>query len=196
MRLVEETTVPAADLPIGPFRDHLRLGTGFADDAAQDTLLENLLRAAIAAIETRVGKAIYRRIFLWQVTAWRGLRAEELPLAPVSHLLDLTVIEADGTATPVEATRYLLERDPHRPALAARGFALPGIPVGGAAEVRFEAGYAPDWAGVPNDLKQAVFTLAAEYHEHRHGAGVEGIPPRVEQLLQPYRAIRLFGRRS
>ena len=48
--LVEQTTAPAAALPVADFRDHLRLGTGFADEGAEDSLLETFLRAAIAAV--------------------------------------------------------------------------------------------------------------------------------------------------
>ena len=54
--LVEETTVPAAALPIAAFKDHLRLGTGFSEDTIQDSVLEGFLRAAVAAIEARTGK--------------------------------------------------------------------------------------------------------------------------------------------
>ncbi|NHX27193.1 hypothetical protein HA397_24790, partial [Escherichia coli] len=46
MMLIEQTTVPANALPVAQLRDHLRLGTGFADDGAENALLEALLRAA------------------------------------------------------------------------------------------------------------------------------------------------------
>lgn len=50
MMLSEVTAVPLAALPVAEFKDHLRLGTGFADDGAQDALVEGYLRAAIAAV--------------------------------------------------------------------------------------------------------------------------------------------------
>ncbi|MGB8623245.1 MAG: hypothetical protein WCD16_10540, partial [Paracoccaceae bacterium] len=65
MMLIEQTAVPAAALPVSQFRDHLRLGTGFADDGAQDALLEATLRAAMAALEGRTGKVLLSRPFLW-----------------------------------------------------------------------------------------------------------------------------------
>ncbi len=196
MILVEETPVPVSALPIAAFREHLRLGTGFPDDTAQDTLLENMLRSALSTIETRIGKAILRRRFIWQLTAWRGLRQEELPTAPVTAILEVEVIEPDGTVTLLKPDRYVLVQDAHRPAISARGLSLPTVPVGGRLEIRFEAGFAPDWPAVPNDLKQAVFILAADYYETRGGAGSSGIPARVAELLAPYRPLRLFGRRT
>ena len=196
MIMVEQTPVPAAALPIEAFRDHLRLGTGFPDDGVQDQLLETFLRSALSAVEQRTAKAVLRRSFLWQLTAWRGMRREELPVAPVAAILAVRVIEGDGNVTTVDTSRYRLEPDMHRPHLAASGFGLPSIPVGGAVEVVFEAGYSQTWIGVPNDLKQAVFLLAADFYEHRNGAGGAGLQPRVIELLAAYRAPRLFGRRS
>ena len=64
MVLTEQTAVPTAALPIQEFKDHLRLGTGFADDGVQDALAEGYLRAALAAIEGRIGKALIARDFL------------------------------------------------------------------------------------------------------------------------------------
>ena len=58
MMLVEQTTVPTAALPVAEFKDHLRLGTGFADDGVQDDVLEAYLRAAIATIEARTSLSL------------------------------------------------------------------------------------------------------------------------------------------
>jgi len=57
--LTEDTIVPTEALPIAAFREHLRMGTGFAEDTLQDGLLERHLRAALAAIEARTGKILF-----------------------------------------------------------------------------------------------------------------------------------------
>ncbi len=85
--LVEQTTTPAAALPVADFRDHLRLGTGFADEGAEDSLLETFLRAAIAAVEAWTGKVLLERDFSWSLMAWRDGRAQTLPVAPVSEII-------------------------------------------------------------------------------------------------------------
>ncbi len=46
-------------------REHLRLGTGFGEDGLQDPVLAGFLRAALAAIEGRTGKALIARDFLY-----------------------------------------------------------------------------------------------------------------------------------
>jgi uncharacterized phiE125 gp8 family phage protein len=183
-----------AALPVAEFRDHLRLGTGFADDAVQDGVLETCLRAALAAIEARTGKAILRREFRWSVSAWRDLARQALPLAPVAAITRLVIVDRTGAETVTAPERYALARDTHRPALVAQGFLLPSIPVGGSAEITFTAGYGAAWAGVPADLRTAVFLLAASYYETRAGTGNgSGFPAEVNALLPPYLQVRLFG---
>jgi uncharacterized phiE125 gp8 family phage protein len=194
MMLVEQATVPVAALPVAEFRDHLRLGSGFADDAVQDGVLETCLRAALAAIEARTGKAILRRDFRWSVSAWRDLARQALPLAPVAAITRLAIVDRTGAETMIGPERYALARDTHRPALVAQGFLLPSIPVGGSAEIMFTAGYGVVWSGVPADLRTAVFLLAASYYETRAGTGDgTGFPAEVNALLPPYLQVRLFG---
>ena len=181
MMLVELTTVPQAALPVAQLREHLRLGSGFADDGLQDGLLAGFLRAALSAIEGRTGKALFEREFRWTTYGWRGSEAAALPLAPVSAIAEVAVVDAAGAETVIP------------PALVTLAAALPVIPTGGAARVDFLGGYGPDWSDLPADLQQAVMLLAAHYYEFRQdtalGAGC--MPFGVTALIDRYRAVRL-----
>jgi len=193
MMLIEHTTVPAAALPLERFKAHLRVGTAFVDDGAEDALLEAFLRAALAAIEGRTAKVLFTRGFTWTLCAWRDGTREALPVAPVAALAELRVLDRNGTACICDPASYRLERDTHYPRIAAGGTLLPTIPPGGTAEVDFEAGFGPDWDDVPADLGQAVFLLAAHYHENRHAAGLgDGhMPFGVIALIERWRRLRL-----
>ncbi|MBK5934230.1 putative phiE125 gp8 family phage protein [Rhodovulum imhoffii] len=195
MMLIEQTTVPAAVLPVRQFKDHLRLGTGFADDAAQDTLLEALLRAAIATVEGRCGKVLLARDYTWTLMAWREAGRQPLPVAPVRAIGAVTVIDRAGQTQRVDPATYRLDPDSHRPRLVAVHGALPHIPLGGRAEMRFEAGFGAEWGEVPPDLAQAVMLLSAYYHEYRHGAllGDSGMPFGVMALIERWRTVRVLG---
>jgi uncharacterized phiE125 gp8 family phage protein len=194
MMLVEQTAVPSSALPIEALRDHLRLGSGFADDALQNGVLEECLRGAMAAVEARTGKALIARVWRWTVTAWRDLGRQVLPVAPVSAVTAFAIRDMNGVVTPVAAERWRLEPDLHRPTLISTGLVFPTIPVGGAAEITFTGGFAPTWSGVPADLRQAVMLLAAHYYEHRHEvASGGGLPQGVAVLVERYRTVRLFG---
>lgn len=191
--LIEQTSVPAAALPLAQFKDHLRLGTGFDDDNAQDVLLEAFLRAAIAAVEGRTAKVLLAHRFTWILRAWRHAGCETLPLAPVRAVEQLRLVDRAGAAGVVDPAAYRLERDAHAPCLAGCGGFLPAIPAGGSAEVDFEAGFGPEWDDVPCDLAQAVFLLAAHYHENRHEAatGEGAMPFGVLALTDRWRRLRL-----
>lgn len=195
MLLSEQTAVPTAALPIQEFKDHLRLGTGFADDGVQDALAEGYLRAAMAAIEGRIGKALMARDFLWILEDWRDGVAQAVPVAPVSAVASVTLRDAAGAATVVPGAAWRLVKDTHRPKIAGVGGSLPTIPTGGQVEILFTAGFGPVWANVPVDLAQAVFLLAAQFHENRHEAGERnaGLPFGVMALIERWRTVRVLG---
>ncbi len=195
MMLVEQTAVPAGVLPIAEFAAHLHLGSGFADDGSQDAVLEAYLRAALAAIEARIGKALVERAFSWSVTAWRDGCSQGLPVAPVQVISAVKVIDKIGGEIVVPAGTYYLEKDSQRPRLVAASGALPSISAGGSAEVVFQAGFGPAWSDVPVDLAQAVFLLAAHYFENRRGEGgrEDLLPFGVMALIETYRSVRVLG---
>jgi uncharacterized phiE125 gp8 family phage protein len=194
MVLVELTSIDLSDLPLDAFKAHLRLGTGFGEDDIQDEVLESYVRAAMAAIEARIGKMLLTRTAVWELTGWMGDIRQPLPVAPVSRIASVTLVDRMGTETMVAADSYALERDAQRPKLAAVS-SLPSIPSGGAVKITFEAGFGPAWLDIPPDLREAVFLLAAHYYENRRDqSGASGLMPfGVMALLDTHRNIRVFG---
>lgn len=194
MMLTEETPVPLAALPVEEMKHHLRMGSGFAEDGLQDGLIETYLRAAIAAIEGRIGKMLFRRRFLWLLDGWRDAE-QALPVSPVAGIVSLTLVDAAGGEVVVPGAAYRLIPDLHRPRLAGKGGALPVIPGDGTAKVVFDAGFGSGWTDIPVDLRQAVLFLAGEYYEHRHDDGAQGagLPFGVVTLIERWRTVRILG---
>jgi uncharacterized phiE125 gp8 family phage protein len=196
MMLIEQTTVPTLALPVQALKNHLRLGTGFADDGMQDGLIESYLRAAMAAIEGRIGKVLIAREFKWSLEDWRNGGEQALPVAPVSSILGISLLDREGNAEAVPAAQYRLVQDTHRPKVQSSGFMLPLAPMGGQIEISFVAGFGAAWADVPADLAQAVMLLAAEYYERRHEGGISregGLPMGVVTLIERWRTVRVLG---
>lgn len=193
MILIEETTVPDAALPLDEFKEHLRLGTGFAEDSLQDGVLRGFLRAAIAAIEARTGKALISRGFAWTLSRWRDPAGQVLPIAPIGALSEVVLIDNAGVQSPVPLAQLRIEEDAHAPKLRPVGFGLPALQNGSTVRIRFDAGFAPDWAGLPADLGQAVLLLAAHYYEYRHETALSDgcMPFGVSSLIQRYRSLRI-----
>lgn len=198
MTLTELTSLPSAAFPLQAMKDHLRLGTGFSDDGLQDALVESYLRAAMAAIEARIGKILLQRRFQLVLQDWRSLDAQPLPVAPVSALVSVTLIDAAGGTALVDPARYRLVADLQRPKLVAAGILLPSVPNEGQIEVIFDAGFGVDWAAVPADLSQAVLLLAAEFYENRHDQQqrTQGLPATVQMLIERWRTVRVLGGRA
>ncbi|MCB1406475.1 MAG: head-tail connector protein [Rhodobacteraceae bacterium] len=190
MDLIETSAVDDGDLPVAALRAHLRLGAGFADEATVDALLLQYLRAAMATIEARIGKALMTRDFRLTLPCWRWADAQALPVAPVTVVTSVTLIDASGLPELVDPARWRLIADRHRPQLAATGAVLPMVPTKGAVEIAFSAGFGAVWDAVPDDLRQAVMLLAAQYYEHR-SEGSAALPGAVEALLGRWRPVRL-----
>ena len=195
MMLSEETVVPMAALPVQALKDHLRLGSGFTDDGLQDALIQGYIRAAMAAIEGRIGKVLLSRRFRWILERWRWSDQQTLPVAPVTAVNSVSLVDATGAALLVDESRFRLMPDMHRPRLQSAGTALPTIPTGGRVEIVFNAGFGPAWENVPADLQHAVILLAAEYHEHRHEFGMReaGVPFGILARIERWRTVRIIG---
>ena len=192
----EVTSLPDEALPVEEFRAHLRLGTGFGQETLQDEVLVAFLRAAIAAIEGQTGKSLIIREYDMIVSAWLDPMAQPLPIAPITTLGELVLIDRDGIETPVDSVEFALKLDMSRPVLRPVGARLPLIPLIGSARLRFKAGLAAEWRELPADLGQAVLLLAAYYYEQRSESGGGGgwMPYGVTSLLRRFRNVRLSAR--
>jgi uncharacterized phiE125 gp8 family phage protein len=193
MMLIEETTVPDAVLPVDEFKAHLRVGSGFGTDTLQDEVLQGFLRAAMAAIESRTGKMLLLRDFSWNLTMWRDLSAQALPIAPVAGITSLELVSRDGSRDQVPDDLYWLEQDQSRPRVRSVGVCLPKIPNAGSVIVNFRAGFGEGWTDIPADLRQAVMLLAAHYFEYRNetSLGDRCMPFGVSSLIERYKVLRL-----
>lgn len=198
MILEETSTPPSSVFPVAALSDHLHLGTGFADDGSENSVLETCLRAAIGAIEARTGKVLLQKDFRWRLTAWREPGQQALPVAPVSEILYLNTVDAGGTVTLHDAAGWRLLEDAHRPRIVATGTCLPPILDRGSAELGFRAGMGPTWDALPEPLAQAVLLLAAEFYHRRGDTAAMGasLPRMVQSLIDPWRTVRILGERT
>lgn len=188
--LTEVTPVAEQALPVDPLREHLRLGTGFSDDSIQNGLLVACLRAGLALVEARIGKAILSRPFLVTLPEWSDRYAQRLPVCPVISLDELRVIDRNEAVQVVDPQGYRVVQSKHRASIEALG-ALPGVPRQGRIEIDLVAGYGAAWNAVPAGLRQAVLMVAAGLYEGRAVEGGEILTPTVNALLADFRSARL-----
>ena len=129
-----------------------------------DVLLGNLLRAALDMCAAFTGTA------------------------PVTAITGVEAISIGGVRTALTADAYALD-------LTADGTGRVAILSGGNASrfaVRFTAGLAADWSGLPEPLRHGMVRLAAHQHRERESSGAASVPPAaVAALWRPWRRLRL-----
>lgn len=198
MMLIEEAVIPDTGLPVDRFKAHLRLGTGFGEDTLQDGVLRGFLRAAIAAIEARTGKILFERAFSLVLSGWQNAMSQAFPIAPITAITDVHLVDWLGQEQALDPTSYWLEQDTHRPRLKPRAMLLPAVPEDGSVRISFTAGYPPNFDDMPADLAQAVLMLAAHYYEFRNETALPSgcMPFGVSSLIERYRSMSLRAGRD
>lgn len=168
--------LPAAVLPVGldEVRDALRLEPG-----EDDALLAGFVRAATDLAEAFTGQRLIARGF-----------AERLPARPEwTRLANVPVVAidgVDGATGPLPGAAYESDIDRSgdgwvRVAMADERFVT----------VRYQAGMAGDWNGVPEGLRAGIVRLVGHFHAHRDAPDAGAPPAAVAALWRPYRRMRL-----
>ena len=155
------------------------------ETSLEDALLTGLLLAATESVEALLGQLMFER-----PVAERGVLSDgglRLAAGPVRSLVSVETIGTDGmlSVAPDGAARLLI---------GAHGegrIDAPELPEGVGVQVRYLAGLAGDWNGVPEVLRLCVIRTAAHFHTHRDAPDDPGIPPAVQRMLGPWRARRI-----
>lgn len=174
---------PAGEpLTLAAAKDFLRLGTD-----AEDGLVTELIRAGRAHVEAASGLALVSRTLKRRWTAWpHGLMRGGVKLrpGPAQTLVSVVRVDAEGGEELLTGRFQLLNGK-----LRLRPFAgLPVVPLGGAIEVTFVAGYG-DAEDVPEDLVHGVklWVQAAYLANGERGGVADG----VAAVIAARREVRL-----
>lgn len=145
-------------------RDHLRIA-----GTQEDAMIERLAASALALAEAFTGSALIVREY--RITMPTSGEWRPLPVAPVRS---------------IEARQGVLAID-----IDHHGTGW--VRMGARGEVRFVAGLADDWAGVPAPVAQGVVVLVAHLFDTRERDRAP--PAAVGALWRPWRRMRLMEAR-
>lgn len=181
----EAMVVPAEALT--EVKAYLRVD-GSGDDAA----IGALIGAAAGVCEAFGGVTLIARGFVETLAPASGSGSERawtrLGRTPVRSVDGVGV--AGGAALPIEA--YASDIDANGDGwvrLLTPPSAASGVPR--RVSVRYRAGLAESWTGLPAPLRQGVVRLAAHLYVHRDGPDDVVPPAAVTALWRPYRRMRL-----
>ena len=165
-----------ASVALGEVKAFLRIAT-----SEEDALIAGFVRSASAACEAFTGLALVAREVRETVApgGWRRLAT-----APVRAIEAVAAVAADGAETALAPDGYRIDID------AAGDGWVRVMASEQRASVRYTAGLAADWNGLPEPLRQGIVRLAAHLYVARGEA--EAAPPAcVAALWRPWRRLRL-----
>lgn len=176
---------------IDEVKAHLRV-----DGTSEDALIASLLLTSRLHIETALGLALMTQQWQLVMDTWTAGAIVKLGIAPVQSIIEIRTFDADGIATVVPATSYVLEATgrPARIVAKDQGWPMPGRKAGGI-QIDFVAGFGGVANAVPSPIRQALLLLVTHWYEHRDpieiGAPATAVPQAVSHLLHPYRPVRV-----
>jgi uncharacterized phiE125 gp8 family phage protein len=167
-----------APVAIGEVKAFLRV-----DGSAEDALIAGFIRSAAASCEAFTGRVLIAREGREVVATGAWVR---LAAGPVMSIDEVAGIDADGAESALGPEAYAIDVD------AAGDGWVQVVRAEGVkrAAVRFTAGMADDWNGVPEPLRQGIVRLAAHLYGAR-GENEAPVPASVAALWRPWRRLRV-----
>jgi uncharacterized phiE125 gp8 family phage protein len=169
----------AAVVPLEEVKAFLRIS-----GSEEDALLAGLVRSAGQLCEAFTKVALIEREVEERLAARESWM--RLGQTPVQAILSVAASPMPGEEDPLPSGDYAIDID-----AAGDGWVRVLRRGCGRIVVRYKAGQAPDWNGVPEPLRHGVVRMAAHFYTHRDTQDASGPPAAVTALWLPYRRLRL-----
>lgn len=180
---MKRAIVLPADVSGAPLND-LRKWLGMSNNN-EEALLLSLLRASLEMCEAFTGQMPLEsqcEEVLAIAGGWQCLSAR-----PVTAITGIEIVADDSTRQALASTDYEIEIDP----AGVGRVAVSGRETGRSIAVRYTAGLADNWYGLPEPLKHGIIRLAAHNFRDRDATDPLGPPASVAALWRPWRSLRL-----
>ena len=161
------------------------------DTTADDTLIDNLIKAATQSCEEYTNQYFLDTLVTQYSDNW--LEVYRLYKSPVSTLTHIKYYDSSDTLQTLAASNYILDNvsKPARIGLAVDG-ELPTLADRiNAVEVKYTVGYGENSTDVPDGIKQAVLLTIGNWYENRQtvitGRTATELPLSSQYLLNQYK---------
>ena len=188
MSLIQTTPPSVEPLSLVEAKAHLRVT--HADD---DTYISTLIKSARCTVEQFCGAALIEQSWSVFQDCWPAQGIVPLPLSPIISIIDLLIYGEDDVAATIDHAHYYLDSvsKPARLVLRqGRSVPSPGRRANGV-EIKFTAGFGAIATSVPNQIKQALLIIIADWYASRGDVDAGPLPLSARSLLAPYRSVRL-----
>lgn len=164
------TTAPATEpVTLAQVKEYLKLDSAYTDE---DTLLNTLIASARIFIENRIGRSIISQVRTQYMDEFGFCDEIGLLFGPLISVGDLTVksvkyYDTNDTLQTISSSDYWIDSTSDIPRIVIKN-SWPSIKSRpNAVQIEFNAGYATTEAGVPKDIKDAMFYYIAQRYENR-----------------------------
>ena len=161
------------------------------DTTADDTLIDNLIKAATQSCEEYTNQYFLDTLVSQYSDNW--LEVYRLYKSPVSEITHIKYYDSTDTLQTLTASNYILDNvsKPARIGLAVDG-ELPTLADRiNAVEVKYTVGYGENSTDVPDGIKQAVLLTIGNWYENRQtvitGRTATELPLSSQYLLNQYK---------
>ncbi len=167
------------------------------DGNDEDSFIVSLIAGARLHVESITGRALISQTWRTICDDFPRDRVVNLPVAPLISVSEINVYDSDGNATSLALAQFQPETkvSPARIFLPNVIDGLPSLRERAAVEIDYVAGFGASSSDVPNDLKQALFSLIAYWFEHRDAVIIAGsgavVPAGFDRLVAAYRGVRI-----
>lgn len=183
------TTPPTVEpVSLSEAKAHLRVT--HSDD---DTYISTLINSARSIVEQFCGLALLQQSWSVFRDDWPTQGIFNLPLAPIISITDLLIYGEDDVAATLDPAHYFLDGASKPCRLVLRGgrsVPTPGRRANGI-ELKLVAGFGAAATAVPNQIKQALLIIIADWYASRGDVDAGALPLSARSLLAPYRTVRL-----
>lgn len=183
--MLKEVAPPVASAEIlDELARHMRVSSDMA--IAQQSEMTDAWIAGVAHLEAALGLCLFPRSFVWR-TRFETTGGTRAAIAPVRALTSVSEVDDEGNLTSADLASFVLRQTETRTIILSPE--LKGCEV----EIVFDAGFGPDWADAPADLRRAALMLASHFFDERHAAGGDRRETvhAVAALVQPWRPVRV-----
>ena len=186
-----------AYLLAGPAEEPVSLAEAKAflkvDEGAEDALISTLIGAARLHIEGVTGKALLTQSWRIVLDEWPDNGVVRLPVSPLMSVTSIAAVDESGGSHEIALAQFMSE--PDRLIVPRVVIVMPVLRARQGLEIDYLAGYGPDPADVPADLRQALLGLVAHWYEHRDAVIVAGsgavVPSGFDRAVATYKRVRL-----
>ncbi len=195
-------TAPVLEpLTLAETRLHLKLdATGSPPSHADDSLVNNLIKAARTHLDGRYGRlsrALITQTWELVLDKFPDKRDIRIPLAPLISVISVKYDDVNAAEQTVASANYMVD------VVSSFGWIVPitsfswpaTLDTINAVRVRFTAGFGPNPTDVPEPIRQAMLLMIGNWYENREevviGQGAIQIPLAAEALLSPYELVTI-----